>query len=397
LGQKIVAALREIKTFHRPTNDQPHQGRVTRIRIDITPPLNAGYDVTVEPGALRALGESIGALLPAHRYALITDSNVARHWGGAVLSALGAAGLTTELITFTAGEAQKTRETWAALTDRLLALGFGRDSAVLALGGGVVGDLAGFVAATYMRGLPYVQLPTTLLAMIDASIGGKTGVDALAGKNLVGAFHQPQGVIADPDTLHTLPEVELRGGLAEAVKHGAIADDAYLAWIEAAVVSILSLDPGTLTGLIVPSIRIKARFVAEDTHESGARAALNFGHTIGHAIERASRYELHHGHAVAIGMVAEAQLGESLGITAAGTAERLATLLRTLGLPTAIPAEYEADRLLEFMASDKKARAGDTRFALIAQPGQIARGANGSWTIPVPAEVVRATLSRLPD
>jgi 3-dehydroquinate synthase len=370
---------------------------VTRIRIDISTPLNSGYDVTVEPGALRTLGDSIHSLVPAHRYALITDSNVAQHWGGAVLSALAAAGLTTELITFSAGEAQKSRETWSALTDRLLALGFGRDSAVLALGGGVVGDLAGFVAATFMRGIPYVQLPTTLLAMIDASIGGKTGVDAPTGKNLVGAFHQPRAVIADPETLSTLPEVELRGGLAEAVKHGAIADSGYLAWIEAAIVSILSLDAATLTGLILPSIRIKANFVAEDTNEGGARAALNFGHTIGHAVERASSYGLHHGHAVAIGMVAEARLGEALGITSAGTADRLANLLRTLGLPTAIPAAYPIDQLIGFMASDKKARAGDTRFALIAQPGEMARGPAGSWTIPVPAEAVRSTLSRIRD
>jgi 3-dehydroquinate synthase len=333
-------------------------------------------------------------VLPAHRYAVISDSNVAPLWGNTVVSSLERAGLAVDLLAFPAGESSKTRENWAALSDELLARGFGRDSGVLALGGGVVGDLAGFVAATFMRGLPFVQLPTTLLAMIDAAIGGKTGVDAPAGKNLIGAFHQPNAVVVDPLVLRTLPAHELRGGLAEAIKHGAIADERYLASIDAAADSLVHADPDQMTDLIVPSIRIKAGFVAADTQESGARAALNFGHTIGHAIERAAGYRLHHGSAVGIGMIVESAIGETVGVTAGRTADRLAALLRKFELPTRVPAGLDLEQVLGFTMADKKARAGAVRYALIAKPGEVARGPNGEWTHPVSTDVVRATLQR---
>jgi 3-dehydroquinate synthase len=368
---------------------------VTKIRIDISNAPPSGYDVIVEAGALASLGPRLSRLLPAHRYAVISDSNVAPRWGTVVLASLAGAGLTADLFTFAAGESSKTRDTWEALSDQLLARGVGRDAAVLALGGGVAGDLAGFVAATYMRGLPYLQLPTTLLAMIDASIGGKTGVDAPAGKNLIGAFHQPVAVIVDPQTLQTLPDHEFRGGLAEAVKHGVVADDRYLAFIAAAADSLLRADLGWLTDLIVPSIRIKAGFVAADTQEAGARAALNFGHTIGHALERAVDYQLHHGHAVSIGMVVEAAIGEAAGITATGTAERIALICDGIGLPTRVPREVSIEQILEYAVADKKARAGEVRYTLIAKPGNVARGPNGEWTHAVPGEIVRSTLQRL--
>ena len=209
-----------------------------------------------------------------------------------------------------AGRASKTREQWARLTDALLEQGFGRDSGIVALGGGVAGDLAGFVAATYMRGLPYVQVPTTLLAMLDASVGGKTGVDTPQGKNLIGAFHPPAAVIADPLVLGTLPERDFRGGMAEAVKHGLIADAAYFAWMERNADALLRRDQAALTRLVRRSVEIKAEVVSGDEREAGRRAILNAGHTVAHALEHATAYALPHGEAVALGLVAECALAE---------------------------------------------------------------------------------------
>lgn len=370
---------------------------MTRIRIDVSAATAAGYDVVVATDALRTLGELVSQAAAAHRYVVITDRNVAQHWADVVLGGLASAGLLAESIVIDPGEAHKTRETWAAITDRMLETGLGRDSAVIALGGGVVGDLAGFVAATYMRGVPVVQVPTTLLAMIDAAIGGKTGVDVAAGKNLVGAFHQPRLVVVDPATLQTLPAPELRGGLAEALKHGAIADQGYFNWVAEASRDILAGDLAALTALVLGSIRIKAAYVALDTRESGPRAALNFGHTLGHAIERASGYTLQHGYAVALGMVGEAALGEALGLTEPGTRARLAAAASAIGLPTALPADLAPIRIVELTRADKKARQGTTRYALIAGLGRIARGPGGEWTWPIDDDAVMQTLRSLAE
>src|SRR6185312_7677005 len=223
------------------------------------------------------------------------------------LERLRARGANVQLFEFPAGEWNKTRETWARLSDRLLEHQFGRDSAVIALGGGVVGDVAGFVAATYLRGIPYVQVPTSLLAMIDSSIGGKTGVDVTAGKNLIGAFHQPRLVVADLDVLSSLPRSQLAAGIAEAVKHGVIADAEYFAFLEATPDAILRGDAAAVERLVTRSIEIKAAVVAEDEREMGRRAILNFGHTVGHAIEATVKYDMLHGEAVAIGMAYEAE------------------------------------------------------------------------------------------
>jgi 3-dehydroquinate synthase len=338
------------------------------------------HRITIQPGSLAALGEHVRAAASAHRCVVITDSNVKRHWGDAALAALRSAGLRADLISFGAGEANKTRDTWSLLTDQLLQLGVGRDAVIVALGGGVVGDVAGFVAATYMRGLPVVQVPTTLLAMIDASIGGKTGVDVPAGKNLVGAFHQPALVFIDTELLTTLPESELTNGMAEAVKHGAIADRSYFQSL---------LGSRDYPAIVAGSVRIKQSFVEQDPFEQGARAALNFGHTIGHALELASNYELPHGHAVAIGMVVEAQLGERLGITEPNTSLQLEHALGKIGLPTR-PARAWAPLDTSL---DKKARAGRTRFVLLARVGDVARGDGGAWTFEVDPSLVSAVIA----
>jgi 3-dehydroquinate synthase len=283
-----------------------------------------------------------------------------------------------ETLTVPPGESSKTRETWAHLTDSLLSLAFGRDSALIGLGGGVVGDLTGFVAATYMRGLPYILVPTTLLAMVDASVGGKTGVNAPQGKNLIGAFHPPAGVLADPLALLTLPEREYRNGLAEAVKHGLVADADYFGWLETEVPAILRRDPDVLARLIRRSVEIKAAIVSEDERESGQRAVLNAGHTVGHALERASQYQLAHGEAVSLGLVVECEIGEQAGIAQAGLRQRVASLLQQFGLPVRPPRSISQTALLEGMQLDKKNREGRIHLALAHAVGSIHRGEG--WT-----------------
>jgi 3-dehydroquinate synthase len=331
------------------------------------------YDVHVGAGLLDGAAEIIRTSAPAHRYAIISDDNVAPLYAARLREALGIA--QTELYTIPAGESAKTREQWARLTDALLAAGFGRDTTILALGGGVIGDLAGFVAATYMRGIPFVQLPTTLLAMIDASIGGKTGVDTRAGKNLVGAFHRPRAVIADPSVLATLPANHLRAGLAEAIKHGAIADAAYYVSVEDALPSLLA-DPvdDAMRALILRSVEIKASIVMQDEREGGIRRNLNFGHTLGHAIESESGYSLLHGEAIAIGMVLEARLGERLGMTAPATAARLRDTVARAGLPYELPRNLDPRRVLAATRGDKKVREGVVEYALIAEIGRAMAG-----------------------
>jgi 3-dehydroquinate synthase len=331
------------------------------------------YEVYVGMGLLDGAAEIIRTAAQAHRYAIISDDNVAPLYAARVRDALGEA--QTALFTIPAGESAKTREQWARLSDSLLAAGFGRDTTIVALGGGVVGDLAGFVAATYMRGIPFVQLPTTLLAMIDASIGGKTGVDTPAGKNLVGAFHRPRAVIADPSVLATLPADHLRSGLAEAIKHGAIADAAYYLKIEDSLPALLA-DPGddTMRALNLRSVEIKAGIVVQDEREGGIRRNLNFGHTLGHAIESESGYSLLHGEAIAIGMVLEARLGERLGTTAPATSIRLRETVKRAGLPHALPRDLDARRVLAATRGDKKAREGVVEYALIAEIGHAVAG-----------------------
>ena len=294
-----------------------------------------------------------------------------------------------------AGESNKTRETWARLTDQMLAKRYGRDSAVIALGGGVVGDLAGFVAATFMRGIPFVQVPTSLMAMVDASIGGKTGVDTYAGKNLVGAFHFPAAVVVDPQVLGTLPLREMRAGFAEIVKHGVIADDAYFLEVANGVKRLLDKDGPTsdrMLAVIVRSIEIKADIVSRDEREEGLRKTLNFGHTIGHAVELVSGYSLLHGEAVAIGMALEGRLAERIGVAQAGTAEAITKALLAAGLPVDLPQPFEREAVIEAVRVDKKGQSGETRFALPTRIGAMA-GEGTGWTVSVSDHQLREVLA----
>lgn len=354
----------------------------------------ASCEVVIRTGALRELGMLAAGSVPAAQYAVLAPRTVASLYGGLVMDSLEQAGLSARLLQFEDGEEHKTRQTWARLTDQLLAYGYGRDSCIIALGGGVAGDVAGFVAATYMRGLPVIQVPTSLLAMVDASVGGKTGVDTEAGKNLVGAFHAPSLVVADPGVLRTLPGTELRAGLAEAVKHGAILDVEYFGWINEHAVALQSADSALLEHLVRRSVELKAGIVEEDPFEAGRRAILNFGHTVGHALERQSGYRLLHGYAVALGMIAEATAGEQVGVTEKGTTTDLRAVLRRCGLPVTADAG-DVDGLLSAMRLDKKARGGMPRLALLQRVGSCAAAGDHEWTHPVPDSVLAASISTL--
>ena len=268
------------------------------------------------------------------------------------------------------GEAHKDWPTLNLIFDRLLAKGCDRHTVLFALGGGVVGDMTGFAAACYMRGVPFVQVPTTLLAQVDSSVGGKTAINHPAGKNMIGAFYQPQRVVCDLDTLRTLPARELRAGLAEVIKYGPIADAGFLDWIEARLDDLLAGDADALAHAVRRSCEIKAWVVGQDERESGLRAILNFGHTFGHAIESGLGYgQWLHGEAVACGMVMAAQLSVRLGLVPDALAARLQRLIERAGLPVRGPA-LGADRYLELMRVDKKAQAGEIRFVLVDEPGR---------------------------
>ena len=294
---------------------------------------------------------------------IVSDENVAPLYLARIVAGLD--GFEHDALVLPAGEGSKTLDHAARAFDALARLGATRDAAIVALGGGVVGDLAGFAAALWMRGVDFVQMPTTLLAMVDSSVGGKTGVDLPAGKNLVGAFHQPRAVIADTATLATLPAREYAAGLAEVVKYGALGDAEFFAWLEAHAGALIAHDASTLAETIARCCRQKAGVVARDEREAGERALLNFGHTFGHALEAEAGYgSVLHGEAVAIGMVLAAALSARLGRAHESDAKRLAALLTRFDLPTSLPAGLDAEALLARMRLDKKNVAGRIRLVL---------------------------------
>jgi 3-dehydroquinate synthase len=330
------------------------------------------YRIAIGARLLRS-GDALAAHLRGRHALLVSDGNVAPLYAREVADALHSARGDARIAEYVMppGEQAKTLEHFAAALDALAALGATRDACVYALGGGVVGDLAGFAAACWMRGIDCVQLPTTLLAMVDSSVGGKTAVDLPQGKNLVGAFHPPRAVFADTATLRTLPARELRAGLAEVVKYGAIVDAPFLDWLAANADALLASDDEALAEAIARSCAHKAAIVERDPFEHGERALLNFGHTFGHAIETAQDYgTLNHGEAVAVGMVLAARLSTALGLATDADAAILRELLQRFGLPTALPEGLAADTLLAHMRLDKKAQASGLRFVLWDGPGR---------------------------
>ncbi|MEM6505914.1 MAG: 3-dehydroquinate synthase family protein [Planctomycetota bacterium] len=380
-----------------------------------------GYSIVIEPGAIDTLGEKLASIAPHARAAAIVDENIESSHGRVAIRSLKRGGYDITVGVMPASEKVKSVKTVHDLLDVLLDAKLERKSPVVAIGGGIVGDTAGYVAASYLRGVPFVQVPTTLLSMVDASVGGKVGVNVPQGKNLVGAFHQPVLVCIDTDVLKTLPDRDLRCGLAECVKHGVIRDPDLFAWIEDNVDRVLNLESGALVELVKRNVEIKAAVVMEDEKEQGVRAHLNFGHTFAHAIEasplaeakaaqpkrrrfappprfevpkpppEANAYEgpYAHGEAVALGMVAATTLAVSTGRCDASLLHRLIALLGRIGLPTSSDQLADTGRLMGIMQADKKVKDGQVRLVLPDRLGAV------SIVSDTPAETIAAAWDAL--
>jgi shikimate kinase/3-dehydroquinate synthase len=322
------------------------------------------YPIHIGAGLLSTAG-LIREQLDLPRAAIVTNTTVAPLYLEPLAAALRDRGVDTIRVVLEDGERYKDWATLNRIYDALLEARCDRRSAIIALGGGVIGDLAGFAAATYMRGIAYIQVPTTLLAQVDSSIGGKTGINHPLGKNMIGAFYQPRLVLADTEVLKTLPAREFSAGMAEVIKHGLVRDTAFFSWLEQNMENLLAGEPQALAHAVRRCCEIKAAVVAEDERETGVRALLNFGHTFGHAIESGLGYGVWlHGEAVAVGMAIAADLSQRLGLIARADVERIVLLLKRAGLPTALP-DIAPGRLLELMGTDKKAEGGKLRFVLL--------------------------------
>jgi 3-dehydroquinate synthase len=337
---------------------------VKRVEVQLG---SRSYPVLIGSGLLGTT-EHWAPLLGAGRVLVVSNDVVGPLYLERVLDALPSDRATSFVLPD--GEAHKTVESWRSIIDELVRLKAGRDACLVALGGGVIGDLCGFAAASYMRGVGFIQAPTSLLAQVDASVGGKTGVNHPQGKNLIGAFHQPRAVLADVGTLSTLPEREYRAGLAEVVKYGLIRDADFLDWLEKNSAAIKDRAPAAVEHLVEHSIRNKAAVVAADEREAGSRALLNFGHSFGHALETLTEYRgFLHGEAVAIGMVVATRLSESREFLQAGACRRLRALLTQLGLPVTVPQDIAANDIYDCLALDKKTLGGQPRLILLDGPG----------------------------
>ena len=327
------------------------------------------YDIVIAPGLLQST-DAWSGLPPAAQAVIVTSPVVAALYEAALRQALAPHYITLTSVLLPDGEQHKTFDTLNLIFDHLLGQGCDRKTVLFALGGGVVGDMTGFAAATYMRGVPFVQVPTTLLAQVDSSVGGKTAINHALGKNMIGAFYQPQRVLCDLSTLHSLPTRELCAGLAEVIKYGPIADLDFMAWIESNIEALRGGDITALAHAVKRSCQIKAAVVGQDERESGLRAILNFGHTFGHAIEAGMGYgQWLHGEAVGCGMVLAAALSAELGLVPAVFLQRVQALVRRAGLPVLAPS-MPGQRWLDLMRVDKKAEAGEIRFVLIDRPGR---------------------------
>ncbi len=334
------------------------------------------YDVTIGPGLLDRAGELLAPHLSRGRTVVVTDETVALHHGERLAAALEAGGVATDLIAIPPGEGSKSFAGLESLCDQLLALKLDRGDVITAFGGGVVGDLAGFAAAIYKRGIDFIQIPTTLLAQVDSSVGGKTAIDTPRGKNLIGAFHQPRAVLADLDVLATLPPREVRAGYAEVIKYGLLGDAAFFARLEAEGAEVLALKVAALSHAVARSVEMKAEIVAEDERETGRRALLNLGHTFAHALESETGYgdALLHGEAVGIGCALAFRFSAALGLCSPEAARRCETAIAAAGLPVRLDelagAPFHVEALIGHMRQDKKAQAGGLTFVLARDIGE---------------------------
>jgi len=362
---------------------------VVRVPVDLA---DRSYPIEIAMGGLARLGEFVRQALPkATRCLIISDQSVAAIYGDRCVASIVTADIQAGIAVVAPGEGSKALGELGPLYSACAAAGLERSSVIVALGGGVVGDLAGFVAATYLRGVAFVQVPTTLLAQVDSSVGGKTGIDLPEGKNLVGAFHQPALVLTDPATLDTLPERELSAGMAEVVKHAVIRDAAFLELLEVNAERILALDPALISLVIAQNCQIKAAVVSADEREGGLRAILNFGHTIGHAVEALMGFDgWRHGECVAFGMVAATRIARATGVLQdSNLLPRLESLLTRLRLPTRLPTGLDLAGLAPLMQRDKKVAGGRIHWVLPVRPGVM------TVTAEVPAEVIWQVLEEL--
>ncbi len=341
---------------------------MNHVRVDLEKTVDHSYDIVIGNDLFASLAEGLSKL-NLSKIAIVTDSTVKKLYGKDLFELFKKQGLNSVLVTIPAGEKSKNRTVKARIEDMLISEGFRRDSLILALGGGVVGDIAGFVASTYMRGIPYVYVPTTLLAMVDSSIGGKNGINTASGKNMIGTFYQPKRVFIDLAVLKTLPEKEFRNGITEMIKHGIISDEKFFIFMEDYLEKLLSGDEDALSKAIEWSSTIKRDVVEQDEQEESIRKILNFGHTIGHALEKVSDYALAHGEAVALGMVAEAKIAKAMSILNARDYQKIIDLIEKLGVSPAIP--YSARKVLEHTSYDKKSSKGVVQYALPTSIGHM--------------------------
>ncbi len=361
----------------------------TKENVSIPTLSSRSYDVIIGQNTLERVGDRLRELFETKRVTMISNDTVWENLGNKVSRSLQAAALDHDLIVVPEGEAFKSLDSTAAILDALIDCGARRQDPIVALGGGVIGDLSGFVASVYLRGVPFVNLPTTLLAMVDSSVGGKTGVDTPAGKNLVGSFYQPALVIADIDSLVTLPEREVRTGLAEAIKTALLAGEGLRNWLATNLHAILKLDSASVQELVRQCVRYKGDIVAEDEFDNlGKRAALNYGHTLAHALETAGSYgNLNHGEAVAVGLVFAAVVGEKIGVSASGTVHSTKELLKMAGLPTC-PGTIPEAEVIKIMQRDKKNTDDSINLVLLQDMGRPVMR-------PVPVAIIKEALKEL--
>lgn len=358
-----------------------------KLHINLKKITDSSYDIIIGT-KLVSIAKELAGWNDVSKYFIITDSNVKRLYGNEFLRILRSHKIETYLLSVPAGENSKTRKTKEQLEDILLKLKADRNSLIIALGGGMIGDLTGFIASTLLRGIPYIQIPTTLLSQVDSSIGGKVAVDHPLGKNLIGAFHQPKKVYIDVNTLQTLPQREFRNGIAEVIKYAAILDKDLFSFLEKNHQKIINHtakgEHVPLMHIIQQCCKLKKVIVEKDEKEIGFRKILNFGHTIGHAVESISNYELSHGEAIAIGMVAEARISFSLGLLNSSEVERLISLLKLYKLPTDIPSRIDFKKIVNLTYHDKKVQNGKVQYTLLERIGKARVGINIS-----PKEVIK--------
>lgn len=322
------------------------------------------YPIFIQTNCLDKIGADLAVRQVGKRYGIVSDDKVAALYSQRLLVAFRNAGIHADLFVFPHGEANKTLATIGNLAGHLAQAGFDRKDALIALGGGVTGDITGFLASSYMRGIPFVQVPTTLLAQVDSSVGGKTGVDIPEGKNLVGAFYQPKAVYIDPAVLKSLDRQDLLSGIAEVIKYGVIRDAAFFHFLEHNREQVLALSPSVLEQMISTCCTIKADVVERDEREGGLRRILNYGHTIGHAVEAASSFLMRHGFAVAIGMVAAAKLSAKKGLLSSEDVQRISSLIALYGLPVDVPQDLDKSTIKAYLKTDKKVLAGKVHYIL---------------------------------